>query len=181
MATGNFMNKNASRIFAVELNNEWDHKDETDYAKSRIKDNTPKECEYFEDSGWDGERNFGGHYLGYYTASRTYNCMEINITIKAIARSGYYSGMNYDYEIECEVGGKIYNCVPGVCDITGDFTWNADNGGLAKVHARYASDWIDNMERKMTDAMEKAFSESSTPLIVAARFSNGEEWYEKAA
>ncbi len=146
MATGNFYNTNASKIFAVEIEDEWEYDNlftnlcdalrSTDYHAYTTLGAAPCENDY--------NRSFPGKILGGKGVSKMYGDCEVFIHITPVIRSGYYSGVNLDWEIESEAGSldpeqyeleKIFRMDYGI------------NAGMAKIQARNAEYWLEHHPR----------------------------------
>jgi hypothetical protein len=88
MATSNFYNKNASKIFAIEDEN-------YSYKKKLLKELLKNDKNFFEQEKFDNKRNFEGQILGEFKL----NLESCSLKISLVIRSGYYSGANLDFEI----------------------------------------------------------------------------------
>jgi hypothetical protein len=152
MATSNFHNENASHIFAVEIENEWDYEDLFDNLYFEFKNvsefcDVPKvdhtELRSFPSTGICSLRSVVSNDEG-----------EIEISVTPVVRSGYYSGVNLDWHDEFYTDGKS----------TEDLVLSAE---LEKA--------------RLVDIIENIFSNYSEKLGVTARFSNGETIYHKVA
>lgn len=153
MATANFHNKNASKVFAIQS-----EMDEWGLVEEGI-------IETFKDKGWqepykeewDGDRNFEGKAL-------VFKEIEVGIWIlkfRVFLRAGYYDGANLDWDLW----------------LTKDSLKDYQEGELEYMEVpNYVQDKIDSSIKKI----EKTFEKISTPLDVVAQFSNGETIYEKA-
>lgn len=152
MATSNFHNVNATNIFAVQLEGEFDyealvfnlewefssHSDYYDYGKS-----DPNEL-----------HSFPSKSLGSFSNSLTIGEDEVEIYITPVIRSGYYEGCNLDWHIRLYVNGYE------------DDTY-ADDANVLRISNEYI------------EFIENIYSQYSQPLGVTARFSNGETIYHK--
>jgi len=149
MSTPNFYNKNASKIFASECQEEYDYDDLIDNVRCALKESK-------QISEGDNDRNYPATKFA-----------EIDIesgkwlaTIYLTSRSGYYSGLNLDWEIEIldQSEGDSYDY------------------GDVKI-SNTLQNLIDDKIRKI----EKVYAEFTTPLICRGVFSNGEAVYEKSS
>lgn len=128
---------------------------------------------------WDNERNYSGKYIAEKTISKQYCGIWAEVNIKVIIRSGYYEGANLDWEVT-----KSFNS--GGCEdlseseIFDELVWCEVNKGLATIMTPYIIRWMDNESINLIEETEKFFEKVSMPLVVSARFSNGETWYKKA-
>lgn len=148
MSTPNFKNKNASKIFSTELE-DYDSYDSllADIRSDLLTANEIKKT--------DDDRNYPGTKFA-----------EIEIksgkwlaTIYLIARSGYYSGINLDWEIEIldQTEGDSYDY------------------GDVKI-----SNTLQNLIDAKIKRIENVYSRYTIPLICLGVFSNGEAVYQKA-
>lgn len=156
MGTSNFYNKNASNVFACEIENDFDYNDLKENLDSILEEN-----DYFSDESYNDNRNFRGLFIGKKTFTFSNKTKEVSAIIKPIIRSGYYQGVNLDYEFEIidEYGYELNDYEKGTKTIF--------QKAQKALH-------------KEIKNLEKIFSEIGTPLNVVARFSNGETIYQKA-
>jgi len=150
MATSNFHNVNATNIFAVQLEDEFDyedlvcnlefelnnHSDYSDYGKS-----DPNEL-----------RSFPSKSLGSFSNSLNICDNNIEVFVTPVIRSGYYEGCNLDWHVRYYVNGSE------------DESYES--------HPR-----VQTLVESYVDYIENIFNQYSHPLGVTARFSNGETIY----
>jgi len=148
MSTPNFYNKNASKIFASECKEEWDFDDLLENVRSELKG-----ARELDES--DGDRNYPATIFTEFDIRQGNWIATINLT----ARSGYYGGVNLDWEAEIENEKEYGSYELGEIKIP------------ASLQAR-----IDSKVRQV----EKVYKIYTTPLICRGVFSNGEAVYEKA-
>jgi hypothetical protein len=149
MATSNFHNVNASNIFAVQLQDEFDYQDLIDNVKYSL-----KETGFFNvltKSDPNELRSFPSKSIGSldnYVEDTEGNGIYVNVT--AVVRSGYYEGVNLDWHCSFEEYGEtIEHLLPAA----------------------------EAEKNRLVEMVEYVFSELSTPLGVTAQFSNGETIY----
>jgi hypothetical protein len=150
MATSNFHNVNASNIFAVELQDEFDYQDLVDNLQYGLKEtgyynlltkSDPNELRSFP------QQSIGS--LDNYVESADGES-GIVVTVTAVIRSGYYDGVNLDWHCHFEeYGENIEHLLPAA----------------------------EAEKNRLVEMVEYVFSEFSTPLGVTAQFSNGETIY----
>mgnify|MGYP000026139584 CR=1 FL=1 len=150
MATSNFHNVNASHIFAVELQDEYDYQDLVDNLESEF--NTNLDYSDYGKSDPNELRSFPSKSLGSFSNMVTIEDDTVEIYLTPVIRSGYYEGCNLDWHIRYYVNGSE------------DDTYSDD----ARV-STIANDYI--------EFIEDIFEQYSQPLGVTARFSNGETIY----
>ena len=188
MGTSNFYTQNATKTFAICMDYEDEETGETISCTSEDCDDTlgyvrdlmeeNKEYEYHELDGspLHDDRNFSGRQIGSWRKYKMYGDVEVCCHIEAISRNGYYEGACLDWEIEIHVDGNTEDEIK-----TEDFTYNSNmSEGLCTMLAKKAQRWVDITREKMVDDIEKLFTQVAMPLVVVARFSNGETIYEKA-
>lgn len=159
MGTSNFHNKNASKIFAVEV--------EEDYEYDDLVFNL--QVEILEQDGYNDDRysnkalpSFPAKIIGgYQTVIDDY----IDIVFEIVIRSGYYKGVNIDYELYIEPPYETYESFE-------DF--NRCSGACLDTKEKVEKEVL-----RMTDLFEKIAEKYSTPLKVVAVANNGETFYEK--
>jgi hypothetical protein len=174
MATSNFHNVNASKIFAVEIEEEFDYDDLIENLTSEF---SAKES--FRSGGSDEHelRSYPSKVLGSLFKSANFGDIEVCTQISLIVRSGYYSGVNLDWQLKHTVCGEEVS--------VGDFKdvadyWSRLNKGLVTIQSKNAEKWAEKTAEELIAEVEKVYKDFSTPLDVVARFSNGETIYKKA-
>lgn len=180
MATGNFHNENASKIFACDLEDEWsfdDLKDNLFYELVALEKTNP--FAFYHKSGKDTaeNRNFSSTVIGTLKESKCYSNFEVTVNVVAVIRSGYYSGCNLDYVFDFTIEGQDTDDTNDFADI---LEYQLGSANMANYKAKFARKWAEATKEKLTDLLEKLYEQWSTPLVVTARFSNGETIYSKA-
>ena len=150
MATSNFHNVNASHIFAVELQDEYDYQDLVDNLESEFSTN----IDYSDYSKSDPNelRSFPSKSLGSFNNSIEIGEDEVEVYVTPVIRSGYYEGCNLDWHVRYYVNGSE------------DDTY--------ETHPR-----VQTLVEVYTNFIENVYEQYSQPLGVTARFSNGETIY----
>jgi len=168
MGTNNFLNKNASRIFACELQDEFFYNDLIENLTEELGEifGNKEGYQFDREQSHDNERNFSGVYLG----NIDYDYRDCVLRLKPIVRAGYYVSCNLDYEIE-------YISEQNYCDTLNDL----------KIDLEYIDRPTKAVERSfkkqlplMIKKLEKVFATNSTPLNQQRGFSDGTAIYEKA-
>jgi hypothetical protein len=188
MGTSNFYNRNASKVFALEDVEGWeyhDYMDRIECLKERVAGIAEKlkGVNYYP-GGHDPHelRSFNSTILGRLCISREYKGLEVNIEITAILRSGYYEGANLDWNIDYQFNGQEGSeAAPELTEIAENLSYYGNcsenrAGSLSPAVLR----WFELSGQKLINALEREYKKQAMPLRVAARFSNGETWYEKA-
>jgi hypothetical protein len=149
MATSNFHNVNASHIFAVQLEDEYEYDDLIDNVKYALKETG--EFNLLTKSDPNELRSYPSTSIGSLdTYVEDADGNGICITITAVVRSGYYEGVNLDWHPHFEEYGEtIEHLLP-----------------QAEIE-----------KNRLVGLVEYVFAEFSTPLGVTAQFSNGETIY----
>ena len=149
MAASNFHNVNASHIFAVQLEDEYEYDDLIDNIKSGLKETG--EFNLLTKSDPNDLRSYPSTGIGSLdTYVEDSDGNGIVVTITAVVRSGYYDGVNLDWHVHFEEYGEtIEHLLP--------------QAELEK--------------NRLVEMVEYVFSEYTQPLGVTASFSNGETIY----
>ncbi len=180
MGTNNFHNENASKVFPVLMDNEvseFDYDDLVENVASRMRRVFGNNFHTYllGTSPSDELRSFHADIIGTVTAVKEYKKIdaELEMNIHIVIRSGYYQGGNLDYCLEIKENGEYLDW-----DQDFDLGYNSMSKEQAYQYELYATAWKDKTERKLTDKIEKIFTEFSRPLNHVGSFSNGEAIYE---
>ena len=200
MATGNFYNENANKIFAVCMDYEQpvldDDGNETDemetvscssYDYDDTKSNViheakalAKEKNYGFSEHWglkNNLRSYEGSGICCIYDTKRFGDINVTVTIGLVIRGAYYEGANLDWEYQYEVEGKEMDEI----EFIEDFDYYSDmNAGLKKIQGKNAEKWAEKTFNKLVAEVETMYEKISMPLTVSARFSNGETMYSKA-
>lgn len=200
MATGNFYNVNASKIFAL-LNND------DDYIIMDTIDNL--ECDLIENFNYyktnEVFRSQNRNYLSDEIATKSIdffddknNKLICKVYIQAVVVNGYYEGVNFDYDLNIRLFGDNYlqinltslkeledaydvdfivDSVESYDIVDGEETFNNNKNKLLfdKI--------VNNVKRviqKELDVLEQIYRDYSDELEVFTSFSNGETIYINA-
>lgn len=192
MATRNFYTKNANDVYAFGMEAEdcFDYDDSID----RIKEAGVSRYGFEETSGDDGDRTYCGEYI----LNKDFGCrdfynsdLSVNINIIILARSGYYSGYNLDFELEVSNDyydsyklGDYYSEEDLIEAMADEFVEDCDvyNKGLRKCFEKrykaFLEDFIDEAIKYANNVL-KNLCEEEYSLIGTA--SNGEGFYQKVS
>jgi hypothetical protein len=150
MATSNFHNVNASHIFAVRLEDEWEYDDLVSNLESEFNNNL--DYSDYGKSDPNELRSFPSKSLGSFSNWLTIGDDEVEIYVTPVIRSGYYEGVNLDWHVRYYVNGYE------------DDTY--------ETHTR-----VQTLVGVYVNFIENVYEQYSQPLGVTARFSNGETIY----
>ncbi len=178
MATSNFHNVNASHIFACSLENEWDYEDLVDNLKSELSNDS----DYVDYGKTDHNecRSFPSRTLGSIRKYHQYKDFYVEVCVTPVIRSGYYEGVNLDWNVDYLINGDASYDSP-------DFYINdiAHYGNLPKskatTYAKLAEKKAEKLKNEIVEKLESIYSDYSMKLGVTAQFSNGETIYHKIA
>jgi hypothetical protein len=178
MATSNFHNVNATHIFACSLENEWDYEDLVDNLKSELSNDS----DYVDYGKTDHNecRSFPSRTLGSIRKYHQYKDFYVEVCVTPVIRSGYYEGVNLDWNVDYLINGDASYDSP-------DFYINdiAHYGNLPKskatTYAKLAEKKAEKLKNEIVEKLESIYSDYSMKLGVTARFSNGETIYHKVA
>jgi hypothetical protein len=152
MATSNFHNVNASHIFSVRLEDEWEYQDLVSNLESEF--NTNLDYSDYGKSDPNELRSFPSKSVGSFSNSIEIGEDEVEVYVTPVIRSGYYEGVNLDWHVRYYVNGsedETYESHPNVQTLVG-------------VYVNF---------------IENVYEQYSQPLGVTARFSNGETIYHQ--
>lgn len=173
MGTSNFHNVNASKVFAVELETEFDYDDLVSNLKSELQPDTP----YFNQPDPDELRSYPSNTLGVMFKDRIVDGYDLRVSIYPVVRSGYYAGCNLDwfYTIQFANNCNTYDNYKMFAEHVKDDEFNFD----LSVNEKSNILTVTQLELgKLKKQVEDVYAKFSTPLVVKARFSNGETMYE---
>ena len=152
MATSNFHNVNATNIFAVQLEDEWEYQDLVSNLESEF--NTNLDYSDYSKSDPNELRSFPSKSVGSFSNSIEIGEDEVEVYVTPVIRSGYYEGVNLDWHVRYYVNGsedETYESHPNIQTLVG-------------VYVNF---------------IENVYEQYSQPLGVTARFSNGETIYHQ--
>ena len=176
MATSNFHNENASAIFAVQLEHEFDYDDLVDNLKSEL-NNDPDYVDYGKTDKHE-LRSFPSRTLGSIRKYAQYKDFYVEVCVTPVIRSGYYDGVNLDWNVDYLINGDASYDTPEfyIDDI-------AHYGNLSKSkaiqYAKLAEKKAEKVKNQIVEKVESIFSDYSEKYGVTAVFSNGETIYHK--
>ena len=153
MATSNFHNVNASNIFAVQLEDTYEYDDLISNLESEF--NSHRDYSTVGKSDPDELRSYPSTSIGSFSNSLSIGDDEVEIFVTPVVRSGYYDGVNLDWHVRYYVNGYE------------DDTYSDTN--------------IQSLLYGYIEFIENIFEKYSEPLVVTARFSNGETIYSKVS
>lgn len=169
MSTSNFHNVNASKVYAVQIEDEFEMDDLVINLQSVLEagiENDPHELRSYPS-------RVVGHLSSYRRLNETeYSADDITLHVYAVIRSGYYSGVNLDWFYSIEWNGEEYNQYN---EFASDIRNNEDMSINEKSNIMT---WVMLEGGKLQQKMEKIFEDYGTPLRVVGTFSNGETVYE---
>lgn len=180
MATNNFHNVNASRIFACEIQDEFDYEDLKVNLESDL-EQLPNWWPYDNVRAADGLRSYPAICLGQASLEKYYRYKGEELCIEAIInpviRSGYYSGCNLDWTFEYAVCGHSQDTL----DFKDSFEYYGDmSEAMARRYANWAELWAEGALDDLRSQLEKIYAQHSIQLVKLGSFSNGEAIYQKA-
>jgi hypothetical protein len=176
MATSNFHTVNATHIFACSLENEWDYEDLVDNLKSELSNDS----DYVDYGKTDHNelRSFPSRTLGSIRKYHQYKDFYVEVCVTPVIRSGYYSGVNLDWNVDYLINGDASYDSPDfyIDDI-------AHYGNLPKSkatqYAKLAEKKAEKLKNQIVEKLESLYNNYSEKYGVTAVFSNGETIYHK--
>ena len=173
MSTSNFHNVNANRIFACEIEEDFDYDD----LVSNLKSEFSKLHECSEDKDPHELRSYSSNVITAIYKTKSYKDFTVEVKVNVVIRNGYYSGVNLDWFTTTELFGQETDVEYFADELEYQLSTSRKN---AERIAKYAEKWAEKAKEGLIQEVETIFEQYSTPLVVVARFSNGETVYEKA-
>ena len=174
MATSNFHNVNASAIFAVPLEHEFDYEDLVDNLKSELSNDS----DYVDYGKTDPNelRSFPSRTLGSIRKYHQYKDFYVEVCVTPVIRSGYYSGVNLDWNVDYTINGDIYD----IDELENGIGYNtALPISKIKVYSSLAEKKAEKIKNEIVEELEALYNNYSDRYGVTAVFSNGETLYHK--
>jgi hypothetical protein len=176
MATSNFHNENASAIFAVPLENEFDYEDLVCNLESELSNN-PDYVDYGKTDKHE-LRSFPSRTLGSIRKYAQYKDFYVEVCVTPVIRSGYYSGVNLDWNVDYLINGDASYDTP---DFYIDDIAHYSNLPKSKAtkYAKLAEKKAEKIKNEIVEKLESIYNNYSDRYGVTAVFSNGETIYHK--
>ena len=174
MATSNFHNVNASHIFACSTENEWDFEDLIENLS----------YEFRNHAAWYGGnksdpnelRSYPSRVLGSLTKDFSYKDFSLEVWVSPLVRSGYYDGVNLDWNVDYSINGDSYD----IDELENGIGYNtALPISKIKAYSLLAEKKAEKLKNEIVEKVESIFSDYSEKYGVKAVFSNGETIYHK--
>ena len=176
MATSNFHNENASAIFAVQLEHEFDYDDLVDNLKSEL-NNDPDYVDYGKADKHE-LRSFPSRTLGSIRKYVQYKDFYVEVCVTPVIRSGYYDGVNLDWNVDYLINGDAqYDNTDFYIDDIAHY--GSMSKSKATKYAKLAEKKAEKVKNQIVEKVESIFSDYSEKYGVTAVFSNGETIYHK--
>ena len=176
MATSNFHNENASAIFAVQLEHEFDYDDLVDNLKSEL-NNDPDYVDYGKTDKHE-LRSFPSRTLGSIRKYVQYKDFYVEVCVTPVIRSGYYDGVNLDWNVDYLINGDAqYDNTDFYIDDIAHY--GSMSKSKATKYAKLAEKKAEKVKNQIVEKVESIFSDYSEKYGVTAVFSNGETIYHK--
>ncbi len=174
MATSNFHNVNASAIFAVRLEDEWAYDDLVDNLTSEL-NNDPDYVDYGKTDKHE-LRSFPSRTLGSIRKCHDYKDFYIEVCVTPVIRSGYYEGVNLDWNVDYTINGDVYD----IDELENGIGYNtALPISKIKVYSKLAEKKAEKIKNEIVEKLESLYNDYSERYGVTAVFSNGETIYHK--
>jgi len=183
MATSNFHNVNASKIFAMASDSENEFEFD-EFAYNDFIDNIDSalsEAGYNDYTIDDPHelRSYPSRVLGSKEISQNIDGIDICVNIFPVVRSAYYDGCNLDHFTTIEFCNETY------CNIS-EINDSDIEDELKENNQKHGKKAISNFKAKITTIchalkteLETIYKNHTEPLTVVGRFSNGETIYQK--
>ena len=192
MGTSNFYNVNAKQYYSVFFESDEENEEFQDFW---YEDQIENICSYLNEKGFNVDanslknvkdpyelRSFPSHVIGSISEYKRICNVEFQINMYAVVRSGYYEGFVLDWFYEVEIEGDCdIDIIPDFEQVSETISYYGDvSVGMGKIQAKNALKWLNKTVDSLIETTEDAFKDITTPLVVTARFSNGETFYAKA-
>lgn len=174
MSARNFYAENASRIFVVDCNSD------IDYLNSMF-----ILTEQLSAKGWEpasectNDRMYSGHVFATKSIEVTIGRCCVDVTVRAIVRSGYYQDANVDWDLL--IDGENYNPDDVDADTARDILeadyWYGDNIGFCKIQAKPLFRRLWAAIQSMTKELEEVYDNLTNSYITVGVYSNGAAIY----
>ena len=176
MATSNFHNENASAIFAVQLEHEFDYDDLVENLKSELSNN-PDYVDYGKTDKHE-LRSFPSRTLGSIRKYHQYKDFYVEVCVTPVIRSGYYEGVNLDWNVDYSINGDAqYDNNDFYIE---DIAWYGKlSKSAATKYAKLAEKKAEKLKNEIVEKLEALYNDYSEKYGVTAVFSNGETIYHK--
>lgn len=180
MSANNFASK-SSTIFAIETeeNDEFIYDDTQENVFYEL--NEDKKLSVDKENEFDGDRNYGGNVFASVRLPKTHSSILYPVASVAL-RSGYYSGLNLDYEVKyySEYSGEYFDIDDLPTDVIAEELqgYNDRKPSSSQVLSTLAH--LEIEAKTISNRIEKVLTDYSTPIVKVGQFSNGEAVYEKA-
>lgn len=195
MGTRNFSQKNASRIFAFGMEDDYEDfmfDDDIQYAEDYITEQAKTDLPDYRAT--DGKylnhtphysRDIEGTQIVMLSNYFSFMGVEFSIGITVFASSGYYEGANYDWDLTIGMGdyyAKAEDIDTSEYADHLEYALGSELKGLAKANAFKLKNKMDREAKKLSEQVEKYLSALCTDeLRCIGGFSNGEGVYERVA
>ena len=193
MGAPNFTRSNASAIYAIGLENQFEDESELDWFLESAINVFAKGWYNIDELG--GDNYYPRRYFAEKSIREMFGGCVLEFYIRGYAEAGYHEGAKLDYELELKV--YTLNWAPSAEYENEDIIYlesnNAfehdvkalnwcDNAGLSAMQARNIAKFVRAKFAKLKDEAEDAFKKlCQYELCVYADFGNGEVMYARKA
>lgn len=175
MGARNFYSVNPTGVYALESDDDDTLQIKLEEAKENIIDTLKEhgvDVREQDCMSSDNDRNYGGWLfaMAYGPDNGNYEY----VTVELLTRSGYYSGVNFDYIVGYLVEGEEYDD-EGLEDAYTYDNRKQDYTPISKTRVKQLRRQAEALKAKIT----LAYASNTDKLRVVGQFSNGEAVYEK--
>lgn len=174
MSTRNFYVENASRIFVIDCHSDFDYQDSMFIITEEL-----------SSKGWGpasectNDRMYSGHIFATKSIKVAIGRCCVDVTVRAIVRSGYYQDANVDWDLL--IDGESYYPddidVDAARDILEADYWYGDNIGFCKIQAKPLFRRLQAAIQAMTEELEEVYANLTNSYITVGVYSNGATIY----
>lgn len=174
MSARNFYAENASRIFVIDCNSDIDYQDSMFILTEEL---SSKGCS--PASECTNDRMYSGHIFATKSIKVAIGRCCVDVTVRAIVRSGYYQDANVDWDLL--IDGENYNPDDVDADAARDILeadyWYGDNIGFCKIQAKPLFRRLWAAIQSMTKELEEVYDNLTNSYITVGVYSNGAAIY----
>lgn len=177
MSTPNFANNNASKYFVLEIEDDFEY----DMQKECIQDYLSEHgYEQMDSRPHNENRSYPAVIIAQKSMEKSFGDYTIEVIISVLIRSGYYAGVNLDWEIEIATPyDNFHDEIPEKDWIIDEFENEEYSRGFGTIQSKNVLNFIDKAIIKLSEETEEHLGKLTETYVRTALFSNGEAMYQK--
>jgi hypothetical protein len=179
MSTPNFANRNASKYFVLEIEDDFEYDMQKEDIQYYLSEHGYEEM---DSRPHDDNRSYPSVIIAQKSVEKYFGDFSVEIIINVLIRSGYYAGVNLDWEIEIETPYDKYNDeIPEKDWIIDQFEDEGYSRGFGTIQSKNVLNFIDKTIIQLSEETEEHLGKLTETYVRTALFSNGEAIYEKVS